>query len=84
MMGVHVETLPNGCRVSEVYPDTPAVAAGIRSGDEVVKIDNRPVRRLEDIYERLGTADPGQQVSLELRRGGESVTATIELVPRTP
>jgi S1-C subfamily serine protease len=84
MMGVHVETLAGGCRVSEVYPDTPAVAAGIRVGDQIVKIDNQPVRRLEDIYQRLATADPGQQVALELRRGAESAAATISLIPRTP
>jgi serine protease Do len=84
MMGVHVETHPSGCRVSEVYPDTPAVAAGSRVGDQIIKIDSQPVRRLEDIYERLATADPGQQVALELRRGGESAAATISLIPRTP
>jgi S1-C subfamily serine protease len=84
MMGIHVETRPDGCRVTEVYPDTPAVAAGIRAGDQIVKIDDQPVRRLEDIYQRLGSLDPGQQVALQLRRGSETAGATISLIPRTP
>jgi putative serine protease PepD len=84
MMGVHLDTTPDGCRVTEVYGDTPAAGAGLRVGDQVVKIDGRPVRRLEDIYARLGETDPGQQVALELRRGNEIAAATITLIPRTP
>lgn len=84
MMGVHIESLPAGCRITEVYPDTPAVQAGLREGDQVVKINGRLVRRLEDIYARLADANPGQTVALELRRGGETVGANVALIPRTP
>lgn len=84
MMGVHVESVPGGCRVAEVYPETPAADAGLRVGDWITKIDGRQVRRLDDIYDRLGATDPGQQVALEVRRGSEMVSATIALIPRTP
>lgn len=84
MFGVHIDTAPQGCRVTEVYQDTPAAGAGLRVGDLVVKIDGRPVRRLDDIYRRLGEMDPGQQVALELRRGKDNAAATVALIPRTP
>ncbi len=84
MMGMYLETTPGGCRVTEVYPQTPAAGAGMRVGDWITKIDERPVRRLDDIYDRLGETDPGQQVALEIKRGNDVIAATVTLIARTP
>ncbi len=84
MFGAHLETTPTGCRVTEVYPETPAMNAGLRAGDWVVKIDGRSVRRLDDVYQRLGETDAGQQVALEIRRGSDTIAMTLPLIPRTP
>ncbi|MBW3596255.1 MAG: PDZ domain-containing protein, partial [Planctomycetes bacterium] len=84
MMGVHVESVPGGCRVTEVYSETPAVEAGVQKGDRVVKIGGQPVRHLDDIYAALADRNAGQSVALELRRGSETVSANVGLIPRTP
>lgn len=49
-------------------PDSPASHAGIRGGEEIVTINNRPVSRLDGAeIERLLASGPGGSVSLHIR-----------------
>ncbi len=38
-----------GLLVTHVFPDSPAAAAGLRSGDVIVKLDGQPVRQSSDL-----------------------------------
>jgi len=71
--------------VGVVLPDTPAAAAGIRSGDEILAVDDRPVETwdeilqfsLQPILEADAEATAGTSVTLTLRRDGEEITRDL-------
>jgi regulator of sigma E protease len=66
--------------VGDVRLGSPAEKAGILSGDQIVAIDESPVRYWEDIRDAIAAA-PGKAISLRvLRRGAEIV---VTLVPES-
>lgn len=56
--------------VSEVYPDTPAAAAGLQKGDKIVKIDNKKIITWEDFVTEIYTAKD-RKINVTFKRNGE-------------
>jgi regulator of sigma E protease len=54
--------------IAGVLADGSAAAAGLQTGDEVLEVQGRPVARASDLIDVL-RANPGNEVSLALRRG---------------
>ncbi len=52
-----------------VYSGSPAEQAGIKPGDHVVSVNNRPVQSIGDVIEQLNTVQAGDEVALVARRG---------------
>ncbi len=66
--------------VSSVAPGSPAAAAGLEPGDELLSVSGRPVR---DVIEyRWLTDEP--EVDLEVRRGGIELDFEVHKEPGTP
>ena len=84
MMGVEITTTDTGCKVTEVYPDTPAFEAGFRNNDIVTHLEGKSVVSLDDVYRLLGDNDPGQTVGIKLLRENAAIDATLKLQGRTP
>jgi regulator of sigma E protease len=79
MIGVPTAT----SRVGTVLPDTPAAAAGVRSGDVVRAVDGVPVEWWNEFDERVEEAAPGP-VTLGVRRGGEDLMLRLEVPEKGP
>jgi len=64
--------------VGAVAEGSAAAQAGIRPGDRIESVADRPVERFEDI-QRIIILRPGEQMPIVVRRGGEALTldATI-------
>ncbi len=62
----------DGVLVTEVYRDTPASAAGLRRGDVITLIDGKPVDDQDGVRNQAAFARPGQTLTLEVWRAGES------------
>lgn len=74
-----------GVLVSDVEPDSPAVAAGIRPGDLIVAVNGTPVSARFDeevpaFYKLVADLPAGQQIELQILRDGvaQSVPVTTQ------
>lgn len=70
-----------GARVARVGPKSAAARAGLRAGDVVSRIGERPIRRASDVTGALALARPGARLDLEILRSGRSRKITMELPP---
>jgi serine protease Do len=67
--------------VADVPASSPAEAAGIRRGDEVVRVGELVVTNPLDIERALLDVRPGQRASVVIRRGTEEKTLPLEPQP---
>lgn len=72
---------PVGVIVGEVYDDGPADKAGLRRGDLVMTIDGREVFDERGLKFLAATRSPGEQVELNVLRGGRERTMRVRLEP---
>lgn len=70
---------PEGVLVASVEKNGPAAKAGLEPGDVVRKVDGKPVVGSGDLPAFIGQALPGQKVTLEVWRKGESKTLSATL-----
>ncbi len=71
-----------GAVVLEVLPGTPAEATGLRPGDVVTSVDDKPVESPQHIVEMIGNRRAGDEVRLGWSRGGERMEKTVTLARR--
>jgi membrane-associated protease RseP (regulator of RpoE activity) len=67
--------------VTQVVPDSPAAAAGLREGDQIVALDGVEVETFEQMRDTVA-ARPGAQVDLTYERDGATVTTPVTLDAR--
>jgi len=65
--------------VQEVYENTPADAAGLRTGDEIVSVNGRGIRHDLDWQVGLIDAGVGGIMDISYRRGGEVFRTQLRL-----
>jgi len=69
--------------VGWVDPSSPAAAAGILPGDEVVAVDGKPMTRWRDL-ELATVSSPGKRLALTVRRGERTFVVTLTPKDVTP
>jgi serine protease Do len=67
--------------VADVAEETPAAAAGVQKGDEILAVAARPVANRFDVERALWEKHPGEKVALKVRRQGKELTVTLTLSP---
>lgn len=68
-----------GAFVNEVLPGSAAAKAGIKAGDIITRLDDKPVESFAALRVKIGTTPPGTPVKVELIREGKPVTLTVTL-----
>jgi serine protease Do/serine protease DegQ len=68
-----------GVVIANVQPGSPAEKAGLRARDVVVALNGRPMRTASELRARLGLTPVGEEINLQVHRGGETsgIRATI-------
>ncbi len=69
-----------GVIVSDVLPDSPALAAGVRVGDVLLTVDGRAADSVPYVSFRLMSVDVGAKVHLEVLRGKEKLAFDVPVV----
>jgi Do/DeqQ family serine protease len=70
-----------GAYVSGIEKGSPAERAGLRAGDVIIAIDDRPVLSASGLRTRIGLTEAGQAVSVSYLRQGQRQTARIAITP---
>lgn len=78
-LGIRGSHLNEGCIVVGIDPGSAAELAGMKVRDEVIEIDGRTVESFEDLIEIIGEKEPGGQVPIVFRRGGETHKVVAKL-----
>jgi serine protease DegQ len=68
-----------GVLVLEVGDGTPAAAAGIRPGDVLVRMGDKPLDTVEDFFGELRQRRPGDEVQVTLVRDGREQQVSVTL-----
>jgi membrane-associated protease RseP (regulator of RpoE activity) len=69
-------------QITEIVPDSPAAAVGLRPDDRIVAIDGAPTGSFEDVRDAVESR-PGQQVELTYERADSTRTVEVTLDERT-
>jgi S1-C subfamily serine protease len=80
----------NGALIGRIIPEGPADQAGLRStkvsqagevqlGDVIVAIDDKTVRKVNDVYDILDQHKGGDTITLTVQRDDEAVEVKVEL-----
>ena len=77
-IGARVRTLKNKLVIIEPYKDYPADKAGLKAGDEIIKINTISVTDFKENAGDLLKGTPGSKVEVTYIRQGQTKTATIE------
>ncbi len=67
-----------GALVNRLHPGSPAARAGVRRGDVLTRLDDRPVNDAQKLFEMLVGMTADQRIALEIYR--DATPRTIEVV----
>jgi serine protease Do len=70
--------------VAGVAPGSPAIAAGLKAGDEIVEVNQKPIARWNQMQHAMGSLDAGDIVAIAVRRDGERVELKATLAAKIP
>lgn len=70
---------PEGVLITEVVADSPAEAAGLRSGDVITRYNGKKIFSQEQLRNNLMLLQPGTKVKLEVIRKGKKMNVTVKL-----
>lgn len=71
-------------RISTVMPNTPAEKAGLRAGDDFVKVGDLKPQNFEEVRQHISAFRPGTELTIVVRRGEETKTVTVRLIALPP
>lgn len=72
-----------GAFVSEVLPNSAAAKAGIKAGDIIISVEDKPIQSFAELRVKVGTTAPGKTVKLGLLRNGKPKTSSVVLDDNT-
>jgi len=68
-----------GAFVSEVIPNSGSAKAGVKSGDVIVSLNDKPLSSFAELRSRIATTEPGATVKLGILRDGKPLDLQVTL-----
>jgi putative serine protease PepD len=81
-LGVRVGDADGGAELAEIVSGGPADKAGLESGDLVTEVDGEAVSSGEDLRLAVENHKPGEEMTLTVKRDGDTKTITVTLGTR--
>ena len=79
LLGTVLENHDDGCRITRVLPNSSAEAAGLKSGDIVISLDDQPTSHPNELISAIEQFELGSELRLEIKRSGRRMTLTVTL-----
>jgi len=70
---------PQGALIAEVASDSPAAASDLKSGDIILKYNNKPVVNISDFRTNISMLNPGTQLNLTVYREGKTLNIPVQV-----
>jgi serine protease Do len=68
-----------GAIVSDVTEGSPALAAGFRPGDTILKADGADISDARDLAKKVARFAPGKSINVEIIRDGKPMTVAVKI-----
>lgn len=81
-LGVQLTSLGEAVVISGTVADGPAAKAGLRSGDQIIRVAGEAIDSLAEVPESIGSKKPDQEVEIVVLRGGQEVSVQVRLGKR--
>jgi serine protease Do len=81
-LGVRPDPDAKHFTIESVTPNSPAAKAGLRENDVIVRADDAEIGSVTDLDAILHSMKPGDELTLQIRRGNERITVTVTLGKR--
>jgi serine protease Do len=78
-LGVKGSSENNEPVVTGVDEGTPAARAGIKVGDRILKFDGKEISKFGEITELVGGKEPGDRVTVVVKRGEEELELSVRI-----
>ena len=72
-----------GVTVSNVVAGSPAEQAGLKVGDTIISVDDRPIKNGDELVSDIASRKPGSKVTLGYIRNGKKGDATVTVADRS-
>ena len=72
-------TEAKGVLVGDVIKNSPAEAAGIKTGDIIMKVNNEEVNSPEELQNKIGNIEIGKEANIEIARNGETISFVVKI-----
>ncbi len=82
-LGVEIDSSGDGVRVARVLDDSPAAAAGLRTGDRVLRYQGRDVTSGAQLIRSIQFTPPGSDAAIDVVRNGRPVEVRAQIASRT-
>jgi S1-C subfamily serine protease len=74
--------MARGVVISEVFADSPCIAAGLQTGDVIIRVDNRSLKDEAMLGELLAAKGIGDEMKLAVYRDGKKANLRFRLGPK--
>ncbi len=78
-LGIKLEPSDAICKIGEILKDSPADKAGLKIGDVIRKLDGKEATTVATLIDEIKKKRPGDEVTLEVQRGTDTVTLKVIL-----
>ena len=68
-----------GAIVADVTEDSPALAAGIKQGDTILKFDGKDISDSRDLSRKVAQVKPGAEIPVTVVRDGKTVDISVKI-----
>ena len=81
-LGIGLDPNSTAARVGDVRPGTPAAKAKLRAGDVITAIGDTKVDTSDGVSQAIDSHQPGETVTLTIRRDGKTLSVQVQLASR--